>query len=85
MAETKPKTDTPPEGPKKQTVAEGKKAFAEAMKAADKMRGGNPAKVQATGSALSIFASNHGAKAANELHKEYKLDGYGIMRVTGKN
>lgn len=78
-----PKTENKPEekpAKKKQSLKDGQEAFAKTMVAANKMRRTN--KLNAIGSALGAFANIHGVEEANKLHKEHKLAGEGIHRVS---
>ena len=81
-SEAKAKADKEAEDNKsqKQTLKEGRAAFAKALESANKMR--RTSKLYAIGTALGAFASVHGIKEANELHKKHNLAGEGIHRVS---
>ena len=78
-----PKTDEKKEeapAKKKQSLKDGQAAFAKVIEAANKMR--RTAKLTSIGSALGAFANIHGVEEANKMHKEHKLAGEGIHRVS---
>lgn len=79
MPKTEEKKEEKPAA-KKQSLKEGQAAFAKVIEAANKMR--RTPKLTAIGSALGAFANVHGIEEANKLHKEHKLAGEGIHRVS---